>query len=69
MGKIRLHRQCPYCKSKKGFKIEYQVKGYGYEIRNFHNKVLDAHREIVDGNERACCLNCNKEINTYKLQI
>lgn len=70
MKKTRLHRQCPYCKSKKGFRMEYMIKGYGHEIINFKGKVMDAERETVDYIDHAViCLSCDKHMDSDKVQI
>lgn len=66
----RKHRQCPVCKSKKGFQIDYSISGNGFEIRNFQGKVLDTERNIYDDTESyAVCVNCNAHIDAEKLEI
>lgn len=66
---MRKHRHCPYCKSKKGFRINYSIKGYGHEDRSFDGEVLDADRNMVDDNEIAYCLVCDRSIDINKLEI
>jgi len=62
-------RQCPYCKSKKGFKIYYIIKGFGYEERNFKGVVREAERNGADDNDDAECLNCGKALDIERLEL
>jgi hypothetical protein len=63
-------KYCPHCKSSKGFRISYQIKGYGYEERTFDGKVFNADRNSVDDLEKYCeCLECGKLIESEKLNI
>jgi len=65
----RLHRQCPHCKSKKGFTLYYTIHGNGHEGRDFKGKVIDCEREVFDSNERSVeCLNCGKPIQYEKVE-
>lgn len=63
------HRQCPHCKSKQGFKMTYQIKGYGHEIRTFSGEVVEAEREVVDDLDRHVeCIECGKHIDIEKVK-
>lgn len=62
-------RQCPYCKSKKGFELKYSIGGCGMVKMNFKGKTLDAEREVFDTiDSYANCLECGKSIETEYLQ-
>ena len=66
MGKIR---KCPKCKSKKGYRYEYRIRGSGSESRDFKNNVIDAERVVVDD---VCaysnrCLECKGSIDYEKV--
>ena len=67
----RKHRQCPYCKSKKGFRYEYSIGGYGFEVRDFYGVVHGAEREMVDDIDEHTvrCLNCDAKLDQTKLEI
>lgn len=63
-------KKCPHCKSKKGFRHDYLITGYGYEIRNFNGDVIDANRETFDkSSDYVECLNCGKPIDSEKVDI
>lgn len=68
MGK-KLYRQCPHCKSKKGFKLTYSILGNGYEIINFKGKVIDSEKDEVNAIDRDVeCLDCGKFIPSEKVE-
>ena len=63
------YRQCPYCKSKKGFRIRYTIGGYGHEDRTFKGDVIDSYRSGADDIDNyAECLECGKLIDSVKLE-
>jgi len=66
----RMVRQCPHCKSKKGFNITYSITGNGEMNMNFRGKQLPgSHRETFDRLDNyAQCLNCGKYIDSELLQ-
>lgn len=63
-------RQCPHCKSKKGFQIFVRLGGY-LELRiSFAGKVIESERNGSDDIEKyASCLECGKRIGTDILDI
>lgn len=66
-GKIR---QCPKCKSKKGFELNYSIVGFGMMQMSFKGKTLDAERSQTDILDHyANCLNCGVSIETERLQV
>jgi len=65
----RLHRQCPHCKSNKGFKLDYQIGGYGHEVYDFKGNAVSSEREGADSIEnQVTCLDCGGFIDTHKVQ-
>lgn len=65
-GKIR---QCPKCKSKKGFELRYSVGGHGCVTMTFKGKTIDSEREVFDTIDHyANCLNCGFSIDAERLQ-
>lgn len=67
--KHRKFRQCPHCKSKKGFELRYAICGSGMVQMNFKGQTLDADRHVSDRNEHYVeCLNCHKNIEIERVQ-
>lgn len=63
------HRQCPHCKGKKGFQLNYQIKGNGMETRDFQGNVIYAERdEFADNDSTVTCLECGGHIDTEKVE-
>lgn len=64
----RKFRQCPSCKSKKGFSYQYTIVGYGREDRTFEGKVIDADRGTCDDLDKyGYCLDCGAKIDINRL--
>lgn len=72
-GSIKVYkgkmRQCPKCKSKKGFELRYSIGGYGSVEMNFKGLTINSEREQFDTLDHyANCLNCGFSIDTDRLQ-
>lgn len=66
----RKHRQCPFCKSRKGFRVTVQLGGYQEMEMSFKGKLLNIEREGIDDIEPyAHCLNCQRLIATDNLDL
>jgi len=60
-----VHKSCPHCNSTKGFRLSYEILGYGTEDRDFNGFVLDATKEQVeDLSPEVECLECKGKIKT-----
>lgn len=63
--KKRFIRQCPHCKSKKGYRVSYVIHGYGHEDKTFSGKTIDANRTVADDIDiDVVCLHCEKRFDT-----
>jgi hypothetical protein len=63
-------RQCPHCKSKKGFSISVVLGGYHDYTMSFSGKILDEKREGSDSMESyGACLECKKPIDVEFLDV
>ena len=66
----RFCRQCPNCKSKKGFTVNYVLGGSHEMTFDFKGNLNLEKREGTDKLDRwAECLNCKKTIEVEKLEI
>jgi hypothetical protein len=64
------YRKCPFCKSKKGFKMTYHIGGTGSQTFDFKGNILDSERETFDSNDPTVeCLNCHRQIDIERVQI
>ena len=67
---MRKKRQCPFCKSKKGFEIHIFLGGTHVKHMSFDGKVLFDEREGTDKIENfARCLDCKKLIDVELLDM
>tara|TARA_R110000772_G_C13310332_1_gene440593 strand:- start:17944 stop:18153 length:210 start_codon:yes stop_codon:yes gene_type:complete len=65
----RKHRQCPHCKSKKGFKYQYQMLGSGEITMDFNGNEIDHERNPADDvDDDVECLECGKRIEIDKVE-
>jgi hypothetical protein len=69
MTKNRKHRQCPHCKSKKGFVYMVILGGYHQFEMTFNGKIITNERHGTDNVDKyAQCLSCKKLIDIDYLQ-
>lgn len=65
----RKYRQCPHCKSKKGFSYNYVIGGFGTIAMDFKGKLISTERSGSDDLDKyTTCLSCNKDIEIDRLQ-
>lgn len=71
VGEIKKYRKCPHCKSRTGFTVRINLKGYQEERRDFSGKlVVILDRRGADEIENYVeCLNCKKPIPTENVKI
>lgn len=71
MSHQRKIRQCPHCKSKKGFSVSVILGGFQETKMSFQGKIIDVERHGSDDVDEysAKCLDCKKSINTELLDI
>jgi len=63
-------RQCPYCKSKKGFHIFITLGGHESKEMNFKGKILKQNRSGTDDiDKHGNCLECGKSIDAELLDL
>lgn len=63
-------RQCPHCKSKKGFNIIVFLGGYEERVVSFNGNLIKTVREGTDRIDNyANCLACGKSIDSDKLDL
>lgn len=64
-------RQCPHCKSKKGFSVSVTLGGHQESKVTFQGKILDVERHGSDSLDEysAKCLDCKGSLDTKLLDI
>jgi len=66
----RKKRQCPFCKSKRGFEIQINLGGTHIKHMSFDGKVLFDEREGTDSIDKyARCLDCHRLIDVELLDM
>ena len=66
---MRKHRQCPHCKSKKGFSFQYLIKGSGMAIMDYNGNEIHSERDVFDDLPNdVTCLGCKRDIEFDKVQ-
>ena len=62
------YKQCPHCKSKKGFYFIVTLGGLEYISKSFDGDTISQDRRGLDKIERyATCMNCGHQIDTNRL--
>lgn len=70
MSSERKIRKCPHCKSKRGFQIYISLGGHEHKEMDFNGKLLKQDRDGTDDIDKyASCLDCNKLIDSKKLDL
>lgn len=69
VNKKRFIRQCPHCKSKKGYRQSYIIYNRGHEDVTFTGKIIDADQtQNIDIDRFVECLDCGKSFERDLVQ-
>lgn len=66
---MKKFKECPYCKSKKGFSVLYHRRGRIIENKTFAGKNISSEVDPADIISYAECLNCEKTLDHKRLNI
>lgn len=62
--------KCPHCKSKTGFRLTVELRGYQYEDITFSGKLITIDRQGTDDiDNQVECLDCGKSISINRVRL